>query len=115
MQVQGNVASGRVGGNVPQRQSPSSCRRSAQVAVSEAGELREELKTLKAEYQACQSRYEDERARLENDVGTLGGKLAALEKMCQTESVEKAKLEKELRKVGGVCFRFINDAKEYYR
>lgn len=71
-----------------------------QVAVSEAGELKEELKTLKAEYQACQSRYEDERGRLENDVTTLGGKLAALEKMCQTESVEKAKLEKELRKVG---------------
>lgn len=73
-----------------------------QVAVSEAGELKEELKTVKAEYQACQSRYEEERARLENDVTALGGKLAALEKMCQTESVEKAKLEKELRKVGGV-------------
>ncbi|XP_075883094.1 protein bicaudal D homolog 2-like isoform X3 [Nelusetta ayraudi] len=73
------------------------------VAVSEAGELKEELKTLKAEYQACQSRYEDERTHLESDVTTLGGKLAALEKMCQTESVEKAKLEKELRKVSDVA------------
>lgn len=73
------------------------------MAVSEAGELKEELKTLKAEYQACQSRYEDERTHLESDVTTLGGKLAALEKMCQTESVEKAKLEKELRKVRGAC------------
>lgn len=70
-----------------------------QVAVSEAGELKEELKTVKAEYQACQSRYEDERARLENDVTTLGEKLATLEKTCQMESEKKAKLEKELRKV----------------
>lgn len=70
-----------------------------QVAVSEAGELKEELKTLKAEYQACQSRYEDERGRLENDVTTLGEKLATLERTSQIEREEKAKLEKELRKV----------------
>lgn len=70
-----------------------------QVAVSEAGELKEELKTLKAEYQACQSRYEEERARLENGVTTLGEKLASLEKISQTEREEKVKLEKELRKV----------------
>lgn len=67
--------------------------------MSEAGELKEELKTLKAEYQACQSRYEDERGRLENDVTTLGEKLATLEKTSHIEREEKAKLEKELRKV----------------
>ncbi|KAM3871579.1 protein bicaudal D homolog 2 [Diretmus argenteus] len=73
------------------------------VAVSEAGELKEELKTLKTEYQACQSRYEEERNRLENDVTTLGEKLAALEKSSHTERVEKARLEKELRKVSDVA------------
>lgn len=70
-----------------------------QVAVSEAGELKEELKTLKTEYQACQSRYEEERVRLESDVTTLGQKLAVLEKTSHIEREEKAKLEKELRKV----------------
>ncbi len=67
--------------------------------MSEAGELKEELKTLKTEYQACQSRYDEERARLENDVTTLGVKLANLEKTSHSDREEKAKLEKELRKV----------------
>lgn len=67
--------------------------------MSEAGELKEELKTLKTEYQACQSRYEEERSRLENDVRTLGDKLATLEKTSHSDREEKAKLEKELRKV----------------
>jgi len=67
--------------------------------VSEAGELKEELKTLKTQYQACQSSYEEERTRLEYDVTTLGGKLATLEKTSQTEREMKIKLEKELRKV----------------
>ncbi|XP_070695989.1 protein bicaudal D homolog 2-like isoform X2 [Pempheris klunzingeri] len=73
------------------------------VAVSEAGELKEELKTLKTEYQACQSRYEEERGRLENDVTALGEKLANLEKTSHTERQEKAKLEKELRKLSDVA------------
>ncbi|XP_029011130.1 protein bicaudal D homolog 2 isoform X2 [Betta splendens] len=73
------------------------------VAVSEAGELKEELKTLRAEYQSCQSRYEDERARLENDVTTLGEKLATLEKTSQAEREDKAQLEKELRKLSDVA------------
>ncbi|XP_060930360.1 protein bicaudal D homolog 2-like [Limanda limanda] len=73
------------------------------VAVSEAGELKEELKTLKAEYQACQSRYDEERTRLENDVTTLGAKLGTLEKTSQAEKNEKNKLEKELRKISDVA------------
>ena len=68
--------------------------------MSEAGELKEELKTLKAEYQACQSRYDEERTRLENDVTTLGAKLGTLEKTSQADKDVKNKLEKELRKVG---------------
>uniref|UniRef100_A0AAQ4RN29 BICD cargo adaptor 2 n=1 Tax=Gasterosteus aculeatus aculeatus TaxID=481459 RepID=A0AAQ4RN29_GASAC len=73
------------------------------VAVSEAGELKEELKTLKTEYQACQSRYEEERSRLEVDVTTLEGKLATLEKTSHTDKEEKAKLEKEVRKLSYVA------------
>ena len=69
------------------------------MAVSEAGELKEELKTLKAEYQSCQSRFEEERVRLEGDVTTLGGKLASLEKTSHVDREDKARLEKELRKV----------------
>lgn len=72
--------------------------------MSEAGELKEELKTLKTQYQACQSRYEEERTRLEYDVTTLGGKLATLEKTSQTEREMKIKLEKELRTVR--CYSF---------
>ncbi|XP_039864302.1 protein bicaudal D homolog 2-like isoform X1 [Simochromis diagramma] len=73
------------------------------VAVSEAGELKEELKTLKAEYQACQSRYEEERTRLATDVTTLKENLTTLEKTSHAEREEKAKLEKELRKLSDVA------------
>lgn len=67
--------------------------------MSEAGELKEELKTLKAEYQSCQSRYEEERGSLETDVTALGEKLSSLEKTSRVEREEKAILVKELRKV----------------
>uniref|UniRef100_A0A673Z2A4 BICD cargo adaptor 2 n=1 Tax=Salmo trutta TaxID=8032 RepID=A0A673Z2A4_SALTR len=73
------------------------------VAVSEAGELKEELKTLKAEYQSCQSRYEEERGRLETDITALGEKLSSLEKTSRVEREEKAILAKELRKVSDVA------------
>ncbi|XP_041711823.2 protein bicaudal D homolog 2 [Coregonus clupeaformis] len=73
------------------------------VAVSEAGELKEELKTLKAEYQSCQSHYEEDRGRLETHVTALGEKLASLEKTSHVEREEKARLEKELRKVSDVA------------
>ncbi|CAB1354129.1 unnamed protein product [Coregonus sp. 'balchen'] len=69
------------------------------VAVSEAGELRQELKTLKAEYQSCRSQYEEERVRLESDVAGLSEKLAFLEKSSRAEHEEVARLEKELRRV----------------
>lgn len=70
--------------------------------MSEAGELKEELKTLKAEYQSCQSHYEEERGHLESHVTALGEKLASLEKTSHVEREEKARLEKELRKVRNI-------------
>lgn len=69
------------------------------VAMSEAGELRQELKTLRTNYKKCQSQYEDERARLESDVQELRSKLASLEKISQADKADVARLEKELRLV----------------
>ncbi|KAM6981350.1 protein bicaudal D homolog 2 [Aplochiton taeniatus] len=66
------------------------------VAVSEAGDLRQELKTLKAEYQECRTQYEEERARLEGSVQGLSEKLGSLEKSSQADKEEVARLVKEL-------------------
>lgn len=69
------------------------------VAVSEAGELRQELKTLRSQYDECRTQYEDERARLDSEVQELRSKLASLEKISQVDKAEMARLEKELRLV----------------
>ncbi|XP_047439217.1 protein bicaudal D homolog 2-like [Mugil cephalus] len=69
------------------------------VAVSEAGELRQELKTLRAQYEECRTRYEDERGQLESSVQDLTSKLLSLEKISQADKAEVARLEKELRLV----------------
>lgn len=69
------------------------------VAVSEAGELRQELKTLRSQYEECRTQYEHERARLDSDVQELRSKLASLEKISQADQAEVARLEKELRLV----------------
>ncbi|KAM6928323.1 protein bicaudal D homolog 2-like [Xenentodon cancila] len=67
------------------------------VALSEAGELRQELKVLRAQYEQCRTQYEDERARLESDVQDLRSKLFSLEKISQADKSEMCRLEKELR------------------
>lgn len=67
------------------------------VAVSEAGELRQELKALRSQYEDCRTKYEDERARLESDVQDLRSKLFSLEKINQVDKVEMSRLERELR------------------
>lgn len=69
------------------------------VAVSEAGELRQELKTLRAQYDECRTQYEEERGRLESDVQDLRSKLFSLEKTSQADKLEVSRLEKELRLV----------------
>ncbi|XP_035517367.1 protein bicaudal D homolog 2 isoform X1 [Morone saxatilis] len=69
------------------------------VAVSEAGELRQELKSLRAKYDECRTQYEDERARLDSDVQDLRSRLASLEKISQADKAEVTRLEKELRLV----------------
>lgn len=85
------------------------------VAVSEAGELRQELKTLRARYEECRTQYEDERLRLENDVQELSSKLASLEKISQADKGEMARLEKELQQVSqaaGESFGSLNVAQD---
>uniref|UniRef100_A0AAQ4PWW4 Bicaudal D homolog 2 (Drosophila) n=2 Tax=Gasterosteus aculeatus aculeatus TaxID=481459 RepID=A0AAQ4PWW4_GASAC len=69
------------------------------VAVSEAGELRQELKTLRSQYEECRTQYEGERARLDTDIQELRSKLSSLEKISQADKAEVARLEKELRLV----------------
>ncbi|KAJ0023211.1 hypothetical protein NQD34_003110 [Periophthalmus magnuspinnatus] len=66
------------------------------VAMSEAGELRQELKSIKAEYEQCRSQYEVERGRLEGTVQELRASLASLEKISQADKALVARLEKEL-------------------
>ncbi|XP_062855239.1 protein bicaudal D homolog 2-like [Trichomycterus rosablanca] len=68
------------------------------VAVSEAGHLKEELKTLKTEYSACRSQLEEDRTRLETQVASLHSELSTLECSSRAEREQVARLEKELRK-----------------
>lgn len=67
------------------------------VAMSEAGELRQELKTIKAEYEQCRTQYVEERGRLEGIVQELRSTVASLEKISQADKAQVARLEKELR------------------
>ncbi|MFT7804409.1 protein bicaudal D2-like [Arapaima gigas] len=73
------------------------------VAVSEIGDLKEELKALKANYQDCQSKYAEEKVRLESDVQALTEKLSLLEKSNRTDRSQVERLEKELKKVSDVA------------
>ncbi|KAG7244594.1 hypothetical protein INR49_029613, partial [Caranx melampygus] len=85
------------------------------VAMSEAGELRQELKALRAEYEECRTRYEDVRAQLEGDVQDLRSKLASLEKISQADKAEVIRLEKELHlasKAAGESLGSLNVAQD---
>ncbi|XP_073767416.1 protein bicaudal D homolog 2 isoform X1 [Danio rerio] len=73
------------------------------VAVSEASQLKEELKTLKAEHSACQSQYQEERAQLESQVASLNAQLTSLERSSRSEREQLARLEKELRQASEVA------------
>ncbi|XP_026870802.2 protein bicaudal D homolog 2 isoform X2 [Electrophorus electricus] len=73
------------------------------VVVSEAAQLKEELKTVRMEYSSCQSQYEEERARLEGQVTTLVSKLSTLEHSSRVEREQLARVEKELRRASEVA------------
>ncbi|KAI7797504.1 putative protein bicaudal D-like protein 2-like [Triplophysa rosa] len=73
------------------------------VAVSEASQLKEELKTLKAEHSACQSQYKEERVQLESQVVSLSAQVTFLERSSRAECEQLARLEKELRQASEVA------------
>ncbi|TRY54887.1 hypothetical protein DNTS_011002, partial [Danionella cerebrum] len=67
------------------------------VAMSEASQLKEELKTMRAEHSSCESQYQEAQAQLESQVLSLNSKLISLEKSSQSDREQLARLEKELR------------------
>lgn len=73
------------------------------VAVSEASQLKEELKTLKAEHSACQSQYKEEQAQLESQVASLSAQVTSLERSSRTDREQLARMEKELRQASEVA------------
>uniref|UniRef100_A0A671KF86 Protein bicaudal D homolog 2-like n=1 Tax=Sinocyclocheilus anshuiensis TaxID=1608454 RepID=A0A671KF86_9TELE len=73
------------------------------VAVSEASQLKEELKTLKAEHSACQSQYKEERVQLESQVASLSTQVSSLERSSRADREQLARLEKELRQASEVA------------
>ncbi|XP_051950149.1 protein bicaudal D homolog 2-like isoform X1 [Xyrauchen texanus] len=73
------------------------------VAVSEASQLKEELKTIKAEHSACQSQYKEERVQLVSQVASLNAQVTSLEHSSRADHEQLARLEKELRQASEVA------------
>ncbi|KAK7135233.1 hypothetical protein R3I94_014021 [Phoxinus phoxinus] len=73
------------------------------VAVSEASQLKEELKALKAEHSACQSQYKEEQAQLESRVSCLSAQLSSLERSSRVDREHLERVEKELRQASEVA------------
>ncbi|XP_063071395.1 protein bicaudal D homolog 2 isoform X2 [Engraulis encrasicolus] len=74
-----------------------------EVAVSEAGELRAELKTLKEEQQEQTTQTQQERSRLEAQVRDLSSQLASLESVSREDRDRATRLEKELRETSAAA------------
>ncbi|XP_005155947.2 protein bicaudal D homolog 2 isoform X1 [Danio rerio] len=74
-----------------------------EVAIAEAGELREELKGLKSEHDEMKTEHEEVRTRLEGHVRDLSIQVSQLEYSSRTDRDKVAKLEKELKEVSAVA------------
>ncbi|TRY58824.1 hypothetical protein DNTS_022333 [Danionella cerebrum] len=74
-----------------------------EVAIAEAGELREELKGLKSEHDEMTAENEEVRSRLEAQVRDLSVQLSHLESSSRADREKVAKLEKELKEVSAVA------------
>ncbi|KAM9444532.1 protein bicaudal D homolog 2 [Clarias gariepinus] len=70
-----------------------------EASVAEAGELREELKLLKAELEEVTTAREEARARLESQVRDLSSQVTSLESDSRTERAQLARLQRELDEV----------------
>ncbi|XP_005993060.1 protein bicaudal D homolog 2 isoform X2 [Latimeria chalumnae] len=73
------------------------------IAVAEISDLKEELKGIKATYEECESKYEEEKTKSESEIQILSEKIATLEKTNRKDRDQVAKLEKELKKVSDVA------------
>ncbi|XP_056128471.1 protein bicaudal D homolog 2 isoform X1 [Rhinichthys klamathensis goyatoka] len=74
-----------------------------EVAIGEAGELREELKGLKSEHDEMKAEHEEVRARLEGQVRDLSVQVSQLESSSRTDRDQVVQLEKELKEVSAVA------------
>ncbi|XP_059385762.1 protein bicaudal D homolog 2-like isoform X2 [Carassius carassius] len=74
-----------------------------EVAIAEAGELREELKTLKSDHDELKAEHEEVRARLEGQVRDLSVQVSQLESSSRTDRDQVTRLEKELKEVSAVA------------
>ncbi|KFO22142.1 Protein bicaudal D like protein 2 [Fukomys damarensis] len=73
------------------------------VAVTEAGELREQLKALRSTHEAQEAQHAEEKGRYEAEAQALSEKVSLLEKTnCQDREL-LAQLKKELKKVSDVA------------
>ncbi|XP_076859159.1 protein bicaudal D homolog 2 [Brachyhypopomus gauderio] len=67
-----------------------------EVAIAEAGELREELKLLKAQYDEEKAEHAEVRVRLEGQVRDLSGQVTQLEGVGRAERDQLTRLQREL-------------------
>ncbi|KAG9260673.1 hypothetical protein AMEX_G26961 [Astyanax mexicanus] len=68
-----------------------------EVAVAEAGELREELKALKAEHEEVRAEHTEVQERLESQVRDLSSQVSELESGGRVDREKLARLQKELQ------------------
>lgn len=73
------------------------------VAVSEIGDLKDELKSLKAKCEECESKYEEEKGRFESDSLTMTEKITFFERTTRQDRDQLVRLEKELKKISDVA------------
>ncbi|XP_065096990.1 protein bicaudal D homolog 2 isoform X1 [Paramisgurnus dabryanus] len=74
-----------------------------EVAITEAGDLREELKGLKAEHDEMKVEHEEVRARLEGQVRDLTIQVSQLEGISRADRDQVVRLEKKLKEVSAVA------------
>lgn len=73
------------------------------VASAEIHDLKEELKIVKAKYEECEGKYEEDKIRFESETQAMAEKISLLEKTTRQDRDQVVRLEKELKKVSDVA------------
>uniref|UniRef100_A0A8C5WL72 BICD cargo adaptor 2 n=1 Tax=Leptobrachium leishanense TaxID=445787 RepID=A0A8C5WL72_9ANUR len=73
------------------------------VALSEIHDLKEELKSVKAKYEECESKYGEDKSRFETETQAMIEKISTLERLTRQDRDQVVRLEKELKKVSAVA------------